>query len=129
MPIHVSKTLMFNLFDEEVEVWKALEKYAVQKELLVWSRPGIPKISSQRLFREILRLAAEHVAADIGPEFAQKLASPLPYPQMGARGRVPLTEQPTAKTGDRKPAKKAPKQPARRTRWDRPWTPSPGEAE
>lgn len=129
MPMHVSKTVMFTLFDEEVEVWNALEKYAVKKKLAVWTRPDVKKISRQRLLREILRLAAERVAAEIGPEIGQKLASPRPYYRRSAGVRGPQTEQPAAKTRGRKPAEKAPSKTARRIHWDRPWTPSSGEAE
>ncbi len=129
MPMHVSKTVMFTLFDEEVEVWNALEKYAVKKKLEVLSRPDVKKVSSQRLLREILRLAAERVAAEIGPEIGQKLASPRPYYRRSAAVRDPRTEQPAAKTRGRKPAEKAPQKTPRRVHWDRPWTPSPGDAE
>lgn len=129
MPMHVSKTVMFTLFDEEVEVWNVLEKYAVKKQLVVWSRPDVKKVSNQRLLREIPRMAAERVAAEIGPEIVQKLASPRPYYRRRAGVSSPRTEPPAAKTRGRKPAEKAPSKTARRIHWDRPWAPSPGDAE
>ena len=83
MPKQISKNLSMQLFDEEVVAWNALLNHALKKKLASAFRFGSSTTSSSRLLREILRLAAEHVATDIGPGVAASLATPRPYLRTG----------------------------------------------
>lgn len=139
MPKHISKAIAFTLFDEEIEAWQALEAYGQKMNWTDWSSPGATKVSKRRLLRELMRMAAVQLAADIGPEIAAKLAVPPPLPDFIIRRRRRSMEyeklQAAAKA--RKPAKKlAPKpkpdaesKPTRRVYWNRPRKPRAGDVE
>ena len=134
MPKQISKTLSIQLFDEEVVAWDALLNHALKKKLAIALRPGLSTISSARILREILRLAAEHVATDIGPGVAASLAAPRPYVRTGqGAGLVPRSNRnesvsqalkmKRAKSTGRNP--KSVEKPAVKSKvrvfWDRPW--------
>ena len=139
MPKQISKNLSVQLYDEEVVAWNSLQDYALKMNLVIASRPDSSTVSSPRVLREILRLAAEGVAADIGPEVAASLAAPRPYPLMG-RGDFPSRKSPTqsaSRASKKKPAKSAGRRPKSvkkpavksnvRVFWDRRWNPPLGD--
>mgnify|MGYP003390164259 CR=1 FL=1 len=137
MPKQISKSATYVLFDEEVEAWNAFEKYAVSKNMVVWSRIGSQSVSSQRVLRVILQLAAEHLAADIGPELAEKLAIPRPYPRPYSRPIARTVTRASAsktvtKASKLKAGKKGKKEkepvPTHRIAWNRPWKSRGGNA-
>ncbi len=133
MPKQISKAIGVMLLDEEVEAWQALEAYVLKKQKVVPARLDQKKVGTRELLRELLRMVTEQLASEIGPEFAQKLSSPRRVSDFIMRRRAAQQKSKSvpsvAKTRGRKPAKKAPQKTARRIRWDRPWTPPPGEAE
>jgi hypothetical protein len=112
------------LFDEEVEAWHTLEDYILKKNLIAWSQYGVNKVSARRMIRELMRLAAEHLASDIGPEVAKKLAFSVPTL---SRSTMPKKAKAVAKARGRKPAEKPEPKPTHRIAWNRPWKRRPGD--
>ena len=135
MPQQISKTISFMLFDEEVEAWQTLENYLLKKNLITYSQVDTKKVGAKRVIRGLMQLMAEQLAAEIGPEVAEKLAIPLRHRSPGRPHRTPGpgNAKPGAKPRGRPPVQK-PKpepepEPTHRIAWDRPWKPRPGDAE
>lgn len=135
MPQQISQSLSLILFDDEVEAWRTLEEYLLKKKPIAWTQPGPKRIGARRMVRELLRLAAEHLAAEIGPTIAKKLASPPPVSEFQARRAAKQVKMKlaAAKTRGRKPAKKPAKKPdpkpTQRLVWNRPWKSRTGDTE
>ena len=133
MPQQISKTIGVMLIDEEVEAWRILEAYLIKKDRIESPMPNPPKITSKRMLRELLRLAAEHLSAEIGPKVAASLASPPTIPQfLMNRAAAQRNTKPASKARGRKPGEKPKPVPAaksaRRVYWDRPYQHGTGDA-
>ncbi len=128
MPLQISKCIGVMLLDEEVEAWQTLEAYLLKKKVIDLSQLGTKKVGARRMIRELLRLAAEHVAAEIGPKVAEKLSAPAPMPPRKYRNFAQSKAKPVAKARGRKPAKKPDPKPTHRIAWDRPWGSRAGDA-
>ncbi len=121
MPRQVSKCITVMLFDDEVEAWQILQGYLLQKaNRSDWSQPNDKKVTTRRMIRELMRLAAEHVAVEIGPEIAEKLSSPPPLSDfLVRRSARQRSVKPAAKARGRKPGKKPDPKPTQRIHWNR----------
>ena len=121
------------LFDDEVEAWQALENYLLEKNLITYSQVDAKKVGAKRVIRGLMQLMTEQLAAEIGPEVAEKLAIPLRHRSPGRPRRTPEqgNAKPGAKPRGRPPAQKPEQEPepTHRIAWDRPWKPRPGDAE
>lgn len=130
MPRQVSKTISAIIFDEEVQAWQILEAYLLKTKEGQLGIFGVKKISSRRMCRELLRLAAEHLKTEIGPEVAQKLAAPPALSDFLVRRSNAIQKAKLAMKGRKpKPVKKVASEPPPRTVWNRPWKRRPGDLE
>ena len=127
MPKHISKNLSITLFNDEVEAWQKVVAVILKRRLADPDKFDVKKPILGVIFRDLLQIAATHLADEIGPEIAQKLASPLPIPDFLAARQQRMQEKLDAKAKALvdKPApknvvKKAPPKPTQRTVWNRP---------
>src|SRR5436190_1229882 len=80
MAKHISKYLSVTLFNDEVEAWQKLEAYILKRRQANSDQFNFKKPTLGVIFRDLLQIAATHLKDEIGPEAAQKLASPPPLP-------------------------------------------------
>ncbi len=126
MPKHISKTLSITLFNEEAEAWKKLEAYLLKRRVAHPEQFDFRKPTVHLIYRDVLQFAAERLAAEIGPEVAQKLAVPPAISDFQAAREARKIETLAAKALATKPGvkkkavKKVPPKPTSRTTWNGP---------
>ena len=133
MPKHISKNLSVTLFNDEVEAWQKVEATILKRRLADPDKVDFKKPTLGVIFRDLLQIAATHLADEIGPETARKLATPLPIADFLAARQQRTQENLDAKAladkpASKKAAKKAPPEPTPRTVWNRAQGPQSGAA-